>query len=213
MQPKAAVVTVMKIELGDMIGGMFGPVPKGDCRLGLNGLVAVNVNTAGSPRYKTYDIRSGKLTNCSEFALEMDGSFFLIPTMKVVPGDIIVTDGGPCCVIESGKQSIRVFSYQRGTIEEMVPEHHIFMGNSYCYGKIFSPLANMMKGKGGMKNALKMMMLGRMFSDGSGVSRSGTMDPMVLMMIAGGNNSLFEGMFDGAFEMDEESDDRTEKED
>ena len=135
---------------GDMFGGMFGPVPKGDCRLGLNGLIAVNVNTGGVPKYKTYDIASGQLTNCSDFALELDGSFFLIPTTKAAPGDIILSDGGPCCVIESGKNSLRVFSYQRGTIEQMVPERHIFMGKTYCYAKIFSPLANMMKGKGGI---------------------------------------------------------------
>ena len=195
----------MKNGFADMFGGMFGPVPKGDCRLGMNGLVAVNVNTGGTPHYKTYDVKTGKLTNCSEFSMEMDGSFFLIPTMKVAPGDIILSDGGPCCVIESGKTAIRVFSYQRGTIEEMVPEHHIFMGNTYCYAKIFSPLANMMKGKGGMGNAVKMMMLSKLFSGGESMP-SGTagMNPMMLMMLAGSENNMFRDMFDGAFEPDED---------
>ena len=195
----------MKNGFADMFGGMFGPVPKGDCRLGMNGLVAVNVNTGGTPHYKTYDVKTGKLTNCSEFSMELDGSFFLIPTMKVAPGDIILSDGGPCCVIESGKTAIRVFSYQRGTIEEMVPEHHIFMGNTYCYAKIFSPLANMMKGKGGMGNAVKMMMLSKLFSGGESMP-SGTagMNPMMLMMLAGSENNMFRDMFDGAFEPDED---------
>ena len=194
----------MNFGFGEMFGGLFGPVPKGDCRLGLNGLIAVNVNTGGTPRYKTYDVESGKLTNCSDFALEMDGSFFLIPTMKVKPGDIIISDGGPCCVIESSRNSIKVFSYLRGTIEEKVPEHHIFMGNSYCYGKIFSPLANMMKGKGGMGNAVKMMMLSKMLSDGGDTGRGAGMNPIMLMMLAGGGNSIFQDMFDGAFETDDE---------
>ena len=194
----------MNFGFGEMFGGLFGPVPKGDCRLGLNGLIAVNVNTGGTPRYKTYDVESGKLTNCSDFALEMDGSFFLIPTMKVKPGDIIISDGGPCCVIESSRNSIKVFSYLRGTIEEKVPEHHIFMGNSYCYGKIFSPLANMMKGKGGMGNAVKMMMLNKMLSDGGDTGRGAGMNPIMLMMLAGGGNSIFQDMFDGAFETDDE---------
>ena len=193
----------MKFGFGEMLGGMFGPVPKGDCRLGLNGLIAVNVNTGGVPKYKTYDIKTGKLVNCSEFALEMDESFFLIPTTKVRPGDIIVGDGGPCCVIEAGENAIRAFSYQRGTIEEMVPERHLLMGNTYCYGKIFSPLANLMKGKNGMNNAVKMMMLSRLFSD-RGEGRGGGMDPMMLMLMAGGENGLMQGLFDGAFETDED---------
>lgn len=196
----------MKNGFGDMFGGMFGPVPKGDCRLGLNGLVAVNVNTGGEARYKTYDVKTGKLTNCTEFSMEMDGSFFLIPTMKVAPGDIILSDGGPCCVIEGGKNVIRVFSYQRGTIEEMVPEHHVFMGNAYCYAKIFSPLANMMKGKGGMGNAMKMMMLSKLFSGGGQAGKD--MNPMMLMMLAGGENHLFRDMFDGAFDPDEDDDEK-----
>ncbi len=48
----------MNMGFGEMFGGLFGPVPKGDCRLGLNGLIAVNVNTGGTPRYKTYDVKS-----------------------------------------------------------------------------------------------------------------------------------------------------------
>ena len=197
-----------------MFGGMFGPVPKGDCRLGLNGLIAVNVNTGGVPKYKTYDIASGQLTNCSDFALELDGSFFLIPTTKVAPGDIILSDGGPCCVIESGKKSIRVFSYQRGTIEQMVPERHIFMGKTYCYGKIFSPFANMMKGKGGIGNAVKMMVLSRMFS-GSGSGGGMEANPMMLMLMAGGGGGLSKDMFDGAFDVNDEDveDGENEKED
>ena len=144
-------------------------------------------------------------------ALELDGSFFLIPTTKAAPGDIILSDGGPCCVIESGKNSLRVFSYQRGTIEQMVPERHIFMGKTYCYAKIFSPLANMMKGKGGIGNAVKMMILSRMFSDkGSGCGMEA--NPMMLMLMAGGGGGLFKGMFDGAFDLNEE-DDEDEKED
>ena len=193
----------MKFGFGEMLGGMFGPVPKGDCRLGLNGLIAVNVNTGGVPKYKTYDIKTGKLTNCSEFALEMDESFFLIPTTKLRPGDIIVSDGGPCCVIEAGENAIRAFSYQRGNIEEMVPERHLLMGGTYCYGKIFSPFANLMKGKNGINNAVKMMMLSRLFSD-RGEGRGGGMDPMMLMLMAGGENGLLQGLFDGAFETDED---------
>ena len=195
----------MKSDLGEMFGGMFGPVPKGDCRLGLNGLIAVNVNTGGVPRYKTYDVESGTLTNCSDFALEMDDSFFLIPTMSVKRGDIILGDSGPCCVIESGKTEIRVFSYPRGTIEEMVPEHHIFMGNSYCYAKIVSPLANMMKGKGGLNRTLRLMMFSRMLQGGQGTA-GGMANPLLWMLMAGGENKLLGDLFEGCMEEDEKED-------
>lgn len=47
----------MNFGFGEVFGGLFGPVPKGDCRLGLNGLIAVNVNTGDTPRCKTYGVK------------------------------------------------------------------------------------------------------------------------------------------------------------
>ena len=47
----------MNFGFGEVFGGLSGPVSKGDCRLGLNGLIAVNVNTGDTPRCKTYDVK------------------------------------------------------------------------------------------------------------------------------------------------------------
>ena len=52
-----------------------------------------------------------------------------------------------------------------------------------------------------------------MFSDGGNSGRGTDMNPLVLMMLAGGGNGFFKDMFDGAFELDDEGpDDGKEKE-
>ena len=195
----------MENYFSNMMGSFCVELPKGDCRLAMNGLIAVNVNTNGTPEYKTYDIKTGILTNCSDFAIEIDGSFFLVPTLKVKAGDIIISAGSPCCVIKVNENSIRVFSYQRGTIEEIVPEHQVFMGNTYYYRKIFSPLVSMMGGGKGKKDLVKMMVLSSMFGGGEKTNQICGMNPLMLMLMnSGGGKDIISEMFDGAFELDEE---------
>ena len=55
-----------------------------------------------------------------------------------------------------------------------------------------------------MGNAVKMMMLSKLFADGGSAGRGMDMNPMMLMMLAGGGSNFFQDMFDGAFEPDEE---------
>ena len=189
---------------GNLFGKMMGPVPSGDIRLGMNGLPAINVNTGGTPQYKTYDYKTGTFTNCSEFAWDLDNSFFLVPATRVSPGDIIMGSGGPCCVIESGEKNLKVFSYKRGIIEELVPEQHIFLGNTYCFTKLFSPFANMLKGSKGMDNAVKWMVLsGMLSSSGKSAGAGPEMNPL-LLMLAGGENGLLGDMFRGVFDAEDE---------
>lgn len=166
--------------------GMFGPVAKGCCKIGVNGQVAVKT----SDGYKTFDTKTHKLTNCSDFAFDMDGAFWVVPTFNVSVGDIILVSGKPRAVIEVGDNSIKTFSYEDSTINETVPEHHIFMGKTYCYGKIFSPFMNMAKDDGTM---MKMMMLSQMFNGSTKTS----FDPMMFMMM--GKDNPLESLFDGAF--------------
>ena len=184
-----------------LFGNLMGPVPAGDVRLGMNGLPAINVNTNGTPQYKTYDVETGTFTNCSEFVWNMEGSFFLIPAIKVKPGDIIMGNDGPCCVIENGEKNLKVFSYKRGIIEELVPENHIFMGKTYCFSKLFSPFANMLKGNRGMNNAIRMMVLSSMFSKSENGKTE--MNPMMLMILAGGEGGMLGEMFEGIIDADE----------
>lgn len=53
--------------MNNFLNGMFGKVGSGMCRLSMNGGIAVK--TAGG--YKTYNIKTGKLTNCSNFVFDI----------------------------------------------------------------------------------------------------------------------------------------------
>lgn len=189
-------------------GNMFKPVAKGYCKMGMNGKVAVKTSTG----YKTFDIKKNKLTNCDSFAFDMDGMFWVVPTFKVEKGDIILVNGKPRAVIEVGSNTIKTFSYEDSTIVETVPERHVFMGKTYCYGKIFSPFMNMTKGDG-MNDMMKMMMMSQMFGGNGNMNQS--MNPMMFMMMNGSGSNFFENMFDGAFdfELDTNIDDEGNKED
>lgn len=179
-------------DFGNMFNGMFKPVARGYCKMGMNGKVAVKTSTG----YKTFDLKKKKLTNCDSFAFDMDGMFWVVPTFKVEAGDIILVNGKPRCVIEVGDSTIKTFSYEDSTVDEVIPEHHVFMGKTYCYGKIFSPFMNMSKGDG-MNDIMKMMMMSQMFSGGNSMNTQG-FNPMMFMMMGGKNP--FEDMFEGAFD-------------
>lgn len=181
-------------DFGNAFNGMFKPVARGLCKMGANGQVAIKTGSG----YKTYSTKTGKLTSCDNFCFDMDGAFWVVPTFKVKRGDIILVNGKPCCVIEVAPNSIKAFSYENSTINEVVPEHHVFMGKTYCYGKIFSPFMNMTKDNDTMSSMMTMMMMGQMFNGGNGNNYNG-FNPMMLMMMNGGADNLFGNMFEGAF--------------
>jgi hypothetical protein len=183
--------------------GMFGKLGPGMCRLTMNGKIAVK--TSGG--YKSYNVKTGRLTNCSNFVFNIgDDFFFIIPTNKVDVGDIILVKGKPQCVIEVDKKTLKVMNYEDMTIDTIVPERHVFMGSTYFYGKIVSMLgSNASKGKDGMAQMMKFMMMSQMFGGGSPsantvtANMSNNMLPMMLMM-NGGAGSMFDGMLDGMFD-------------
>lgn len=182
----------------DMFNGMFKPVPKGNCKIAMNGKVAIKTVNG----YKTYDVEKNRLTNCSNFAFDMDGAFWVVPTMKVERGDIILVNNKPRAVIEVNKNSIKTFSYDDSTIDELVPEHHVFMGKTYCYGKIFSPFMNMSKNDN-MSAMMNMMMMNQMFNGSNGSTYSNNMfagmNPMMFMAMNSKDN-FFGNMFEGAID-------------
>lgn len=183
----------------NLFGGMnnmFGKVAPGMCRVSMSGKIAIKTSSG----YKTYDVNTGRLTNCDNFAFDIgEDFFFVIPTNKVTKGDIILAGGKPRCVIEAAKNEIKTFSYEDGTIDTLVPERHMFMGKQYFYGKIISVFGNMFgKGKG-MNNMIKYMMMSEMLGGKTGTD-SNNMLPMLMMMNGGG------GIFDGMFDMDEDED-------
>lgn len=186
----------------NLFGGMnnmFGKVAPGMCRVSMNGKIAIKTSSG----YKAYDVDSGRLTNCDSFAFDVgEDFFFVIPTNKVSRGDIILAGGKPRCVIEAGKNEIKTFSYEDGTIDVLVPERHMFMGKQYFYGKIISVFGSMF-GKGKGTNAMiKYMMMSEML----GGKGNGDNTLPMLMLMNGGGGDFFSGVFDDISESDEDED-------
>lgn len=184
--------------MNNLLNGMFGKVGNGMCRLSMSGNIAVK--TANG--YKAYDVKNGRLTNCDSFVFDLgEEFFFVIPTNKVAKGDIILVNGKPKCVIEAEKNKITVINYEDSTIDTILPERHVFMGNTYFYGKIVSMFGNdVVKGKKGTNNIFKYMMLSQMMKGNNGAGMMETnngMSAMLPFMMMGGNMSeMFDGMFD-----------------
>ena len=177
--------------MNEMFNGMLGRIAPGMCRLSMNGAIAIK--TSGG--YKTYDIKTGRFTNCCNFVFDIgEEFFFVIPTNKVKPGDIIIANGKPKCVIDAEKDRISALNYEDSTLEQILPARHIFMGNSYLYGKVVSMLGNgLKKGKGPGKIMKYMMLSGMMKKD----NKSNPFEMLPLLMLSGGaGDSLFEGIFD-----------------
>lgn len=193
------------MSMENMFNGMFGKIAPGMCRLSMNGDIAIKTDNG----YKTYNMKTGRLINCSNFVFDIGQDFFfVIPTNKVSKGDIILVNGKPRCVVEVETSTIKVINYNDSTVESILPERHMFMGNTYFYGKIVSMFgSDLFKDKKkGANNIMKYMMVSEMMK-GSNPSIGGDMNPMLAMAMASGNmGSMFEGMFDFG-DSGEESDD------
>lgn len=180
--------------MNNMLNGMFGKVAPGMCRLSMNGGIAVKTSNG----YKTYNMKTGRLTNCDSFVFNIgEEFFFVIPTNKAEPGDILLVAGKPKCVIEAEKNKLTVINYEDSTVETILPERHVFMGNTYFYGKIVSMFGgDLIKGKKGTNKIMQYMMMSEMMKGNSGDSGN-VMNTMLPLMIMGGNmGSIFDGMFD-----------------
>lgn len=194
----------------NFMNGMFGKIAPGMCRLSMSGGIAVKTSSG----YKSYNTKSGRLTNCSNFVFgNTEEFFFVIPTNKVEIGDIILIGGKPKCVVKVEKNMITVINYEDATVENVIPERHVFMGNTYFYGKIVSMFGNDLKGgKKGMNKLMSYMMMSE-FMKGSGgmTNNNNSMLPMMLMMNGGGFTNMFEGMFDFEESEDEEETEENEE--
>lgn len=181
---------------------MFGKIAPGMCRLSMNGGIAVS--TANG--YKSYNLKTRRLTNCTNFVFDIgEDFFFVIPTNKVEPGDIILVNGKPRCVVSAEKETITVINYEDSTVDTILPERHVFMGNTYFYGKIVSMFGDNFAGKkNGMNKMMSYMMMSEMMKGSGGASGSNAMLPM--MMLMGGGSNPFADMFsfdDGTEETDD----------
>ena len=189
----------------NMFNGIMGKIKSGCCRLGVNGRIAIKT----SDGYKSYDPKTGNLTNCSNFVLDIaDDLFMLIPTRKLKAGDIVLINGKPMYILEvKAKNRVEAMNYEDSTIQTVIPERHVLMGRRF-YGKIVSLLGSGFgAGKGGFfKNMLKLKMMSSMMggsSDGSMFGNNG----LAMMMLMG--NGSMDGLFDGFMDDEEDDEDDT----
>ena len=193
--------------MNNFMNGMFGKVAPGMCRLSMSGGIAVKTSSGD---YKSYNIKTGRLTNCSNFVFDIgEDFFFVIPTNKVEKGDIILVSGKPKCVVGVEDNKITVINYDDSTVDTILPERHVFMGNTYFYGKIVSMFGNdILKGKKGTNKILQYMMMSEMMKGGSG---NNNLLPM--MMFSGGNmGDMFSGIFDFDFGNEDDDDEKESEE-
>ena len=205
------------MDMAGMFNGMFGHLGAGMCRLSINGDVAVKTSNG----YKTYNVKTGRLTNVTQFCFDLGQEFFfVIPTTKARKGDILLVDGHPKCVIENNdNKTIKVMDYENSAIQEIVPERHVFMGQTYFYRKIVSMFGSgsFLKGGKGVGKIMKLMMMKEIFNGmlgkGSSNDAFANMIPMLMIgnMLSGNkDNELgnFSEMFDLDFDSDDETDDK-----
>lgn len=190
----------------ELFQGMFGKIAPGMCRLSMDGSIAIR--TSGG--YRTYSVKSGRLTNCDSFVFNIgEDFFFLIPTGKIRVGDIILAGGRPKCVIKADGNLITAINYEDGTVEQILPEHHMLLGNTCLYGRIVSVFGrNGTGGPEGMSRVMKYMMMSEMLkgngADGMKASANPMGQAMLAMMMMGGKG---DDMFDELFSFDEENED------
>ena len=182
---------------------MFGKVAPGMCRLSMSGGIAVKTSTG----YKSYNIKKRRLTNCNNFVFNIgEEFFFLVPTNNVTVGDIILINGKPkCCIDNTDNKTITVINYEDSTVETILPERHIFMGNTYFYGKIVSMFGNnKLNSSNGMNKMMTYMMMSEMMKGSAGTTGNSNMSSMLPFMMM--NNGNVADMFDGLFNFDSDSD-------
>ena len=186
------------MEMGNFMQGMFGPIKGGLCRLTVDGNIAIKVPGG----YKTYNPTQKAFINCDSFVFDIgDEMFFVIPTNTVTIGDIIMVGGEPRYVLKVADDMITCINYKSGTVENIMPERHMFMGNTYFYGKIMSLFGNMggMLGGGeGAQNVMKFMMMKQLCQNMGG--KDSGMNPMMMMMMMmnGGGMNMFDNLFKAA---------------
>lgn len=189
---------------GNFFNGMFAPIKDGCCKMAMNGKIAIKTSNG----YKTFDVKTKRLVNCDNFAFDMPNMFWMVPTMSVKTGDIIMVNGKPKAVLSVSDGYIETFSYEDSTIDKTVVETHVWMGKKYCYGKIVSPFGNMMVTDNGMESMMKMMMFSQMFGNGS--NSSNNFNPMMFMLMGGKDFSIGD-MFGDMFNFDSEEEPKEDK--
>ena len=186
-----------------MFNGVMGKIKPGCCRLGMNGRIAIKT----SDGYKTYDPKTGNVTNCSNFVLDVvDDLFMVIPTRKLKEGDIVLINGKPMYILGvKAKNRVEAMNYEDSTIQTVIPERHAIMGRRF-YGKIVSLLGSGFgAGKGGFfKNMLKLKMMSSMMGGSNSTDGMFGGNGLAMMMLMG--NGSMDGLFDGFADDEDDAD-------
>ena len=194
--------------INSMFDGVVGRIESGCCRLSLNGRIAVKT----SDGYKVYNPKTGSVTNCSNFVLDlMDDMFMLVPTRTLKPGYIILINVKPVYVLETlSKNRVKVMQYEDSSIKEVIPERHALLGRKF-YGRIVSLFGDGFGKNGGgfFKNMLKLKMMGAMMSGSGDSSFGGNALPMMMLMNGGSLDGLFDGICGESEDDDDEGGDDT----
>ena len=196
--------------MNDFMNGMFGKIAPEMCRLSMQGGIAIKTQDG----YKCYEARTGRMINCDHFVFPIgEEFFFVIPTNRVKPGDIILAGGKPKYVMKAEKNRITALNYENSVIETILPERHMFLGNTYFYGKIVS-----LFGRGGFTGGkgtgkiLKYMMLSQLLKGSGGENgknagmQGGFREMLPMMFLLGGKDTPF------SFDLDEDEEDPEDEE-
>lgn len=190
----------------NMFNGIMGRIEPGACRLSFNGNIAVRTTDG----YKTYNPKTGNVTNCSNFVLDLaDDMFMVIPTRTLKVGDIVLINGKPMYILElKAKNRVEAMNYEDSTIQTVIPERHAIMGRKF-YGKIVSLMGNGFGiSKGGFfKNMLKLKMMSAMMGGNKTDDGmfGGNALPMMMLMGGGSMDGLFDGMLGDEADDDEDT--------
>ena len=181
----------------NVMEGICGKVAPGMCRLGMNGGIAVRTSSG----YRMWDAVKKRLINCDGFAVDVgEDFFFVLPANRVRPGDIILSGGMPVCVLSTDGDTVTAVRYESAEVQTLVPERHLFMGNTYLFGRIVSLFgAHGARGKKGAGRMMRYMMLSSMLR-GKGEG-NGNMLPLIMM---GGGGDWMDGLFDELNDEDED---------
>ena len=200
----------------DLFNGMLRKIEPGLCRLSSDGCIAVKV---GNDSYKSYNLKTGRLTNCDGFVFDVgEEMFFVVPTNHVSVGDIILVGGNPKCVreISDDGEEITVINYKDSTVEHILPERHIFMGNTYLYGKIVSLFGDMFSGgkknKNGISNIMKYAVMSEVLkgfgNNSSSISGGFNLNSILpFMFFSNSGNNFFDGLLGDSFSIFDDGED------
>lgn len=139
--------------VASIFSNMLGTLEPDMVRMTFDGNVAVKTTNG----YKTYNVTKKKAVNMDSLVMPDMSAFLLLPSTKVKVGDIIMRDGTFYSIIsvDDATNELVGYNYESGKKETLVRETHCFLGNTYFYSKLFSPVLSLFGNKSKSKPEAK----------------------------------------------------------